>query len=426
MSSQIKLPLTRRFPMPFSGIVYPSPQASRGVTVRGQGHFTLTFEPTKDANIAQVRFEDFFAKLDPCRIPFDIDGDGMLECLELDRLQFGKEAVDLDKSGGEYNLENKHIRLELVFTIGQETLGGLGTKPGLRSILPVPFELVEQGWLDLETGHYITHSSIYTIPSGPFAGLTLMGDWPPPQAYLVDPCPSLLLGVSIAEFTSRCSYIVPPPSMASKQIWICPSTPIVLTWEAENVEYVEISPSLGRRLSHGHQLIPELNPEECEGEVLLSPELGLAIERSTTYMADTVAGECGPEREQHDQVEVIVVNEEKESSQTAEFRRAGYSGIWFAELYPNTYDENLKVNGVIIDSGQPHSVTHPSWRLDHIFPGEDPAHVDIESLNTWASAEFLFSLPGEYRFTPMPVGTSLPSGEEELTLYFRLKIACQE
>lgn len=117
MKFPIKLPLTRRFTSSIIGSVYPSPEGGRGVSVRGRMQLTLIFEPTLNPDIARVRIEDIWMKFPPVRIPFDIDRDGQLECIDFNALHLGAEVFDLEQSGGEYNLRDGRLTLSICISM---------------------------------------------------------------------------------------------------------------------------------------------------------------------------------------------------------------------------------------------------------------------------------------------------------------------
>jgi hypothetical protein len=404
---RFEFPFTLRLPMPFGVQVYPSAEGAVGVKVRGQGHCTLTLERTEDPNIAKVRFEDIFVKLPPTRIPFDVDRDGQLECVDIEGLELGAEAFDLKKSGGNYDLRNGQIVLSFIFSLSSQALMPMSEKLGLKK--PIGFEIVESGWLDLETGRCRTHSGVFTIPEGPFAGMTVTGcnfsscdDQCQDTLHLgVGVYSSALLGVSAAD--------------APNAVYICPKTPIALLWES-NAPQVDIAPDVGAQKSKGYQLIPD---PVSSNAALKKP---LEQTGTYTYTADTSHSDC---LSAHASVSVTVISEGFETAQTA-YYDPEYK-YWYAYLPPNTYDENIKVAEVVIQSSafsKPDSVTLPKWRVDHIYPPWSPVGTQIPALDHWTNTASLYCLPGEYKFTPMLSGASLPAGEQKRIVYFKLRTRC--
>lgn len=397
MSRRRNLPLTLHLPMSIRALVYPAPEGGRGVTVRGSGEWTLIFEPTRDDNRARVRIGHICIRLPGTRIPFDIDHDGVLECLEIDGLTLTSEDFDLTKSGGEYDLQTGYLTLKIFAAMRPNFLS--------PSIEPqtIPFEIRERGWLDLSTGQYKTDAGTWTLRDGPLAGLTIVGD----QSGTVgngECYATMTLGVGIQ---TPALYGMSAKD-ASKSVWICPRTPIVLLWEATKCGNVEINPLIGTRNIKDSQTIPSVSPALK------------AIEQPIRFTADTRGGDCVSA---HDEASIYVVAEGDEIAQTAVYQPE-YK-FWTAQLPEHTYDKNIRVTDVIIDSGQPDSITHPRWRLDHIFSGT-PTGTEIPALNNWTKNSSAHALPGEYRFTPrVAAGTTLPAGEQARILYFRLRVTCK-
>ncbi len=170
MAIRREFPLTRRITASIQSIVYPSPEGGRGVTVKGTMQLTLVFEPTEQHDIVRVRIEDIQMKFPPIRIPFDIDNDGQLECLDFNDLVLGAKAFDLEMSGGEYNLQDGRIAFSIIILVPPQALAQEGKEFGTT---PIRFELKERGLLDLETGYFKTYSGIWSVPDGRFAGLTI-------------------------------------------------------------------------------------------------------------------------------------------------------------------------------------------------------------------------------------------------------------
>jgi hypothetical protein len=219
------------------------------------------------------------------------------------------------------------------------------------------------------------------------------------------------VAIGVAVLSAGPAAVDIPPGQAPKEVWICPRTPIVLLWESSNADNVDIQPDLGLQPPSGYQVIPDLASPNTD--------LHRPITNNKVYTADTKGGGCVAA---HDQVSVNVVEDGDEIPQSATYNRE--FGYWVANLPDHTYDRNIQVEAVIIDTGKPDSITHPSWRHDHIYAGEPPVGTVIPSTNTWTSTSSTFSLPGEHRFTPEPPGTALSSGEQQRVLYFRLRVKC--
>ncbi|MBI4672125.1 MAG: hypothetical protein HY741_10725 [Chloroflexi bacterium] len=398
MADQKDLPLTLELPMNLRALVYPTPEGGRGVIARGSGFWTLRFEATRDKNIARVRIKDISVALDPLFIPFDIDRDGMLECIEVDDLRLTARDFDLRRSGGEYDFRTGYITLNIRLVVRPDFL------PQYKEFAaqPIPFQFQERGWLDLTSGRFKTDAGTWTIPDGPLAGLSIVGD----QFTTEIPCSATLsLGVGL----KTSSFYGKSAKQAPKKVWKCAKTPIILLWQATNCTQVDIQPLLGVKNLTGYQELPDIS----------NPTLKDPVMKSTAFTGET-QGECDSVT---DEVNVYVVGEGEEISQTATYEPE-YK-FWTAQLPDHTYDQNIKVSQIIIDSGKSDSITHPRWRVDHVFSGAATG-TEIPALNNWTNLSKVHALPGEYRFTPrLASGSKLPSGEEKRIIYFRLKGGCK-
>jgi hypothetical protein len=400
--SDTRLPLTLELPMTFEAHVYPSPEGGEGVTVTGEGHWTLAFEPTSDEGIAQVRIQDIEVMLSPSRLSFDLDRDGRPESLELEGLRLDSRDFDLEASRGEYYLEEGHVALHIVFTLRPEALGPLAKGVEME---PIRFELDERGWLDLESRRFQTHCQLWSVPGGPFAGLTLTGGQGLPTG-TIGPCTnSLELGVWIAGWAKL--YL--PATKAPNQVWICPGTPIALRWDSwvsgVGACHVYIQPGVGAVNLTGSQTIPDPSKPALK-----------AVTQTAIFFAMTKGGSCAPGQ---DVVAVYVMNRGDEIALHA-FYYPEFN-YWSAQPPDYAYDANLEVGEIIIDKGASGSVTHTRWHVDHIYGGKATG-TEIPALGNWTPVAAPHPLPGEYRFTPRPVGAKLPAGEEGRVVYFRLKV----
>lgn len=396
-----ELPLTLQLPMPFEAAVYSSPEG-RGITVEGRGSVTLTFEPTPDPSIAHVVIEDIWVRLSPTRIPFDIDRDGQLEHIELEGLELTADAFDLGRSGGEYNLESGDISLTFVFFLTPDKLGPIGERIGPE---PIHFEIAERGWFDLETGNFRTHSNLFTIPEGPFEGLSILGGQ---GCADIDSCyATVYLGVGLA-------YAPPsiwdgPPQNWRTEAYICPNDPIRLAWDSTNAGNVYIGPTVGTYGPKGSQAIPDPIKK-------LDPILN-----TTSFWAQTRNETGGCSRSGKAVADIYVLKKGDEISQDAtcqpEYPR------WVTKLPDHCYSRSILVEEVTILS-KPGGITHDLWRLDHQYQGKWVGTKDLR-LGTPTLTSAVHPLPGEYIFTPDESYSKLPPSDMQRRLYFRLKVKCR-
>lgn len=301
------------------------------------------------------------------------------------------------------DLATGDVEFRLVFGVSPAEIEGLeGRVDGER----IRFALTERGRFDLAAGRYRSTSDLLTVPDGPFQGLTITNCIDKIFAYeSTTYTTTVALGVWVLGGPFAPSKDV-PPGQAPKEVWICPGTPIELVWGSTGADGVEIDPDVGEVATDGRQTIPD--------PTSLNRRLHQARQHSTTYVAVTT-----PLGAAEDHVTVNVIGPGGE-----EFpQKATYvdgSRYWVAQLPPHTYDPRIKVHAVVIDSGRSDSVTHPSWRVDHLYSGQGPVGTPIPSLNQRTLTGDIHPLPGEYRFTPMPPGVSLPTGEQKRHVYFRL------
>jgi hypothetical protein len=297
----------------------------------------------------------------------------------------------------------------LVFDIDPGEIPGLAGKVDPR---PLHFDLTERGRFDLARGRYHTNSDVLTIEDGAFAGLTILNCT---DGEVSGGCESTLqLGVYVwSDTKSPNPGLDIPASHLPKEVWICPGTPVSLLWESKGADAVRIAPDLGELPPNGRQDIPDPTSP--------NPRLHSSLVQSKGYYAETVPNAGCPVAKDHVTINMIGSAGEP-FPQTATYQDG--TNYWVAYLPDHTYDSRILVTQVIIDDGRSDSVTHPSWRVDHLYNTQPPVGTTIPSLNSWVNTGAKHPLPGEYRFTPMPSGFPLPSGEHGRTIYFRLMVEC--
>jgi hypothetical protein len=396
--------------IPFRAAVYPTPRSGAGNLVSGRGMWTLNFTPTAEANHLKITFNQLWFRFDPSsRLEFDIDGDGDLEFIDLGNFTVTSDEFNMENSGGEVNMDTGEAHLHLDFTITPSSLSQLAN---LKNLDPIRFTLDENGHIDQECGIFETHSQLWTVPEGTFAGMTIINCMHLLIPYETQPCATVVIGVNVLS-GSPSAYDI-PAGQAPKEVWICPRTLINLLWDSTNkgTWTVRISPILGDQNPKGHQFIPDTKSA--------IPEIQKSITQSKTFVARTVGGDYYPAE---DSVTINVVNNGDEISQTAMYDAELH--YWKAFLPDHTYDRNIRVSEVIIDSGMADSITWPGWRVDHTYGAEKPVNTQVQALNQWVNVNPVHSLAGEYTFRPQPSGSTLPAGEQQRVVYFRLRLGCK-
>lgn len=399
--NMIELPQSLEMTLPFRAVVYPTTGDGQGDALRGRGSWKIRLEPGEKEDTARLHFLGLWAQLNPGTVlHYDIDGDGFLEALDMSQLTLSPDDLDLRRCGGEMNLLTGEVTMHLLLRVDPAQVPQLER----RRIPPMVFEITEYGRFDLKTGKFFAKSAPFTVTEGPLAGLTVLN--------CVDddpPCNSTMsLGISVLG-GSPGNYDL-PVDKAPKEVWICPGTSILLLWASTNkgTWSVDINPFPGSVSANGKQKIPDTTSS--------NPKLQKALQSSTSFVATVVGGDCRPDK---DDVTVNIIQGGEQFSQTADYHDGRY---WYAYLPDYTYDRNILVSKVMISLGQSDSITHASWRVDHLYSNQPPVGTTIPSLNTWTNVAKKHALPGEYRFTPMPYGTSLPSGEEKRRVYFILEV----
>ena len=395
--------------LPFRAAVYPHPGPGAGNLVSGRGQWTLIFTPAQPGGRYRIAFDQLYFKFDPSsRLEFDIDGDGDLELIDLGGFTVSSDDFNMENSGGEVDLATGTAHLHLDFCVEPHSLPQFAH---LKDLAPIRFTLDENGHIDLERGSFEAHSQLWTLTEGTFAGLTIINCMDKLIPYTASPCATVAIGVNILS-GSTSAYDI-PAGQAPREVWICPGTKVKLVWDSTNqgTWTVRISPILGDQNPSGSQIIPD----SLSG----IPELQKPITQSKTFVALTVGGNYLPAK---DSVTINVISSGDEISQTAEYDAELH--YWKATLPDHTYDRNIRVSQVIVDSGMADSVTWPGWRIDHTYASEKPVNTQVQALNTWENVKPSHSLPGEYTFRPQPSGSALPAGEEQRVVYFRLKLGC--
>lgn len=398
----VDLPYTLEMTLPFRVIVYPSTRDGQGDAVRGRGSWKIRLDPTGKTDVAHLHFIGLWAQLNPGSVlHYDLDGDGFLEALDISGINLSPDNLDLRQCGGELNLRTGEVTLHLFLRIDLAQIPELERRGKLP---PLVIDITEQGIFDLKNGKFSAHSIPFTFSEGPLPGVTVLNcvnDDPPCYS-------TIAMGVNVLS-GSPTSYDVPLGS-APKEVWICPETPILLLWSSTNkgTWSVDINPFPGSVAASGKQKIPDTSSS--------NPKLQKALSQSTSFTGTVIGGDC---RGTKTDVTVNVIDGGEQFSQSASYNPERY---WSAYLPDYTYDRNIMVSKIMIALGQSDSVTHPSWRVDHIYSNQPPVGTTIAALNTWTNVAKKHALPGEYRFTPMPYGTKLPQGEEKRVLYFILEV----
>lgn len=408
MHSQVRQ--TQRVTLPFKAAVYPNTEPGAGTLVSGRGLWTLAFTPLEQSGRLKITFDQMWFKFDPSsRLEFDMDGDGLLELIDLGGFVVTSDEFNMENSGGEVDLATGQAHLHLDFTVEPEMITEL---TGIKRPGAVRFTLDETGHIDLERGLFETHSQLWTVPEGTFKGMTILNCMDKLLPYKAMPYATVAIGVNVLS-GSPSNYDI-PAGQAPREVWICPGTKVKLVWTSTNqgTWTVCIKPILGDQNPNDSQYIPDAK----SGNV----QLQKAISRSVTFVAETVGGDYLPAK---DDVTINVISSGDEISQTAAYDAEQH--YWKASLPDHTYDRNIRVVQVIIDSGAADSVTWPGWRIDHTYGSEKPVNTQVASPNQWTNVGASHSLPGEYTFRLSPSGTALPAGEDKRVIYFRLKLGCK-
>lgn len=396
--------------IPFRAAVYPSTRSGSGNLVSGRGVWTLLFSSAEETSRVKITFGGLWFQFDPSsRLEFDIDGDGDLELIELGGLTVTSDEFNMENSGGVVDLITGQAHLHLDFTVEP---GSISQLAHLKNLDPIRFTLDENGHIDFERGVFETHSQLWTVPEGTFAGLTIINCMHLLIPYQSQPCATVVIGVNVLS-GSPSAYDI-PAGQAPKEVWICPGTLINLVWDSTNqgTWTVRISPILGDQNPKGHQFIPDTKS--------VFPEIQKSLTQSKTFVARTVGGDYYTAE---DYVTINVVSSGDEISQTAEYDDELH--YWKAFLPDHTYDKNIRVSQVIIDAGMADSITWPGWRVDHTYGSEKPVNSQVQAMNQWVNVNPAHSLAGEYTFRVQPSGAALPAGEEQRVIYFRLKLGCK-
>ncbi|AHM05650.1 hypothetical protein roselon_03392 [Roseibacterium elongatum DSM 19469] len=395
MRDSQQLPESVTLPMPFSVFIHPNPDSSRGAAITGHGAITLGFGPAREDGEIDVRIEDIQLSLNPCSIPFDLDGDGQLECIELPYLRIGPEFFDLEASHGRFNPDTGAFSLTTVVQFDDAILGEAARAPGQK----LRIDVVEHGYLHLETGRFDTKANPVSIEDGPLKGLTIFnceGEVTQSRCFA-----SLDFGARVISphMPTKTSVLG-----AENKIVKARDSAVRLVWEGKPAQQVEVRPGVGKRYHTDYQDFPDVTK-------------GLrTIDATDTFAARTVdLGECVPAEKT---VDIIVVGRGEVLNQSVPFD--DFYKSWYVVLPPDVYDPALMIGEIMIDGTRPGSVTHQRWHLYHIGIGTSGSSgTTFSSFNDWRPTGAAQTLPGTYRFTP--AGT-FPTSDYQKTLFFQLKV----
>lgn len=377
-----QLPFSRKFPLHAEAAIYP-PQGARvhrATILEGNGYWVLSFEPTKETNIATVKLEDIVLKFLPFSYIFDIDSDGQMEYIEVGKFVVGLKDFDLDATKGTFNMETGEFSMILGISLSPKTV------PLLKElgIGPLRFSVTEWGMIDLETDMFKTHAGVFTVPEGPFAGMTVRAGQGPPKE--VEVCVTVLR--SSIKLWVNC--LVPPVDVElieksppeNNEITICPGDPILLSWySSDDVINVKLAPGItGLFPGSGNHPLP-------------GPDV------DTVYEATTVRNGYTEEKD----TAIVHIFDPSVPIQFTATPDHG-SRKWSIEVPPASWSSNIRATKLRIkrpgEPGYGSCFDWPKFFVEHWSPGEATPHI-VEASITFTDVPGMFPVAGTWDFWPI-------------------------
>jgi len=388
-----KLPFTREFPSLTKIFIYPPKgvEQLRPTIIEGRGVWTLLFERAEKPNVASVKLVDAKVIFLPFSFTFDVDGDGLLEYIEVGSIELGPKDFDLEVSKGTLNLETGEFSIVVAHSITPESL------PVLKKfdLGPLEFRFTERGSMNLETGEFFTEAGVISLPP-PFEAIRIRaGECGRSKVILYVNC--------IAPPVNKSAVQDNPPE--NKEITICPGDPILLSWtSSEDVKSCEIAPSIG--------------PVNKDDNLEVRP----GPNTETVYEIKTKGG-CTDAR---DTVTVRIFDPRKPLQFQASIQETKYS----LYIHPESWSGSIRVQEVRIkrpeEEGYSECYDWPKFQVELWNPGEiTPITFEIES----AFSQIAGDPPAAGRWDFYPIPTYPPNWndvvERKPPLCFAIKGECK-
>ena len=365
--------LIRQFPIRTRAAV----QLGRGflggrLELRGTGDFDLSFSPTANADLLDVR-------LHHVRLTFEDFSVGHAQVSSLNVHALTVETQDFEDFGGSLSLKTGEAHFEFDLRLDPGRIPEL-RRIGVRS--PVTFHVVENGRIDLDSGLLDTRTENTTI--GPLGFLDFIGE----QWGLCET--SAQLCVSTLEGS-------PGEGLCKHEVQICPGESVVLSWSVAYAESAEIDPDIGV-ISVG------------SSSQTVTPESDTTYTLQASGSADRMCKRTSKAR-----VLVVSPGDEITLSAAPDLRL----GIWTVVVAPETTSSNIMITSIKSTACGFGAPVYPKWAVQKIDYDGTVHHFDVSEGPTSPGS---FPLVGTWNFVPIIGGTYEPNANA----CFEVTVNCRE
>lgn len=398
-----ELPVELKFQIRPSGALF-IPGLTVPVEIALYGDVTFLFEETDRPEILSVGLQAVWWRLAPFIFPFDVDGDGLLEAIEVDGIQIGREWLDLEACKGSLNRETGEFGIDWVFEITPKELPLLEQFGGE----PIRLTISDRGYMDLTDGSFEIHipGGVHEITEGPLAGVVVRGS----ATGFTVPTSSVKLGVVIAApGITNCG------TPMQKLVTVCPGDQILLCWEAsDDVQTVDISP--GGYVNH--------KPTSTK---TLTPPAPAAGAKEIEYRVRTIGG--------NSQAEDTVTVRFYQDNDWLEFEAPPVGHRWHIEISPSSLSGTIVVEEIQLLRGGK-CLDWKKFSVEHIFPpfpvgptGKVSKTVTIDGFQP-ESVGIPYIAAGDWDFYPMSdpqYGSGIAPDPKDIKdpVCFQLRGACR-
>lgn len=186
------------------------------IEARLYGRGIFAFERTERPSIYSVQIEAISLQVVPFSMAFDIDGDGILESVEISEVDFS-EFVDIENTSGSLNVDSNEFRIDWALQLSPRMIPLLSES----TTMMVP----DYGRFDPETGEFEIHRGVFSIGEGPLKGAIIRG-----SAHGCIGYNQIWLSIVIAGTNVSCFETLDDGGKRQKEVWACPGDTVALCW----------------------------------------------------------------------------------------------------------------------------------------------------------------------------------------------------
>jgi hypothetical protein len=402
---------------PYFGIHLPGLHVSTEVSLRGHGTFLI--EQTEDPAIVKLSVTDILFTLRPFILPFDIDGDGTYESVEIGSARIGSECLDKKKCKGFINLATGDIKIHWALNIKP----GPGLLPELVPLMKkvdkktFKFEVDDYGVVNFDDGSFEFHGGFFTLDESVFPGIMIRGSGP-----------GKLCGNNWIWFYGS---ITPPAKKCqgyplpdyTKELLVCPDDYVLFCWESGVVEDIRLNPGNFQVLTGSGNIL------EVPGQAK-----GSKYGQVDYIMTAKYASCSGTVNTLSDYVIVTIYDGGWLPGGKKAYKAKPDTKImaWSCRFNENYFSRNIMVDTIRFVAGED-CLDWDSFHVDHIPEHNLPGNIgdlscDVDGHDA-VQLPFSINLSGQWNIYPLPVRARNPPRtpnpkDDKKQICFQLKGTC--